>query len=90
MKNGGLYQQKRREAKPMSQCIKNEAETEIQGAKSLTPYELVAVWIVTSGFALIGVVVSLFERTRHAQAPKILNEMGSHSSDISSSSSVSA
>lgn len=59
MKNNGVYDSKKVEAKPSSLCPVPQPKV-----KSLTPYDLIGIWITCGGFAIIGLIVSFFER-RH-------------------------
>ena len=60
LKNQGVYAKILKENHPTSKCYKADQKT--TGARSLTTYDLVGVWIVTAGFALIGIIVSIIER----------------------------
>lgn len=60
LKNKGVYEKKKQEGRPESTCPIAQPK-----AKSLTPYDLIGIWIVCSGFAIIGLITSFFER-RHA------------------------
>lgn len=61
LKNNGVYGEKKEIFKPESSCPSISDGT---GARSLTPYDLVGIWITCGGFVIIGLIVSFVERRR--------------------------
>jgi hypothetical protein len=61
LKNNGVYEEKKESFKPESSCPSTSNGT---GARSLTPYDLVGIWITCGGFVIIGLIVSFVERRK--------------------------
>lgn len=59
MKNNGVYRKNKFKGFPRSSCAPVQPK-----AKSLTPYDLVGIWITCIGFVIIGIVVSFIERRK--------------------------
>ena len=82
LKNSGMYERFKREQKPLSTCQDPNAAN--GGANSLSPYDLIGIWIVTTGFALIGIFVSVYERRNsiHKHAKKSSSMLASASEEV--------
>lgn len=63
LKNNGVYERKKRDATPDHACPITELK-----ARSLTPYDLVGIWVMCAGFAIIGSIVSFIERRKALKA----------------------
>lgn len=61
LKNNGVFEKKQQDARPESSCT---GATSQAMARSLTPYDLIGIWITCGGFAIIGLIISFVERRR--------------------------